>query len=82
MTMIDVTGVECEIGDVVTLIGRERAESLGGEPDSRSPIPDSHSSDRDLSLERVAWDAEMMSPYELLTGLRTRLTRIYLPEES
>jgi alanine racemase len=82
MTMIDVTGVECEIGDVVTLIGRERAESLGGEPDSRFPIPDSHSSDRDLSLERVAWDAEMMSPYELLTGLRTRLTRIYRSEES
>lgn len=34
------------------------------------------------SLERVAWDAEMMSPYELLTGLRARLTRIYRPEES
>ena len=82
MTMIDVTGIECEIGDVVTLIGGERDEDLEGGTDSRSPMPDSHSIDRALSVERVAWDAEMMSPYELLTGLRARLTRIYRPEES
>ncbi len=81
MTMIDVTGIECEIGDIVTLIGRETAERLGGERDSRFPIPDPGSTDHYLSLERVAWDAEMMSPYELLTGLRTRLPRIYRPEE-
>ncbi|HUF30431.1 MAG TPA: alanine racemase [Gemmatimonadaceae bacterium] len=36
----------------------------------------------ELSVERVAWDAEMMSPYELLTGLRARLTRIYLSDDS
>ena len=62
MTMIDVTTVDCAVGDVVTLIGRD--------------------GDAELSLERVAWDAEMMSPYEVLTGLRARLTRRYTDHES
>jgi alanine racemase len=62
MTMVDVTGVECAVGDVVTLIGRD--------------------GEAELSLERVAWDAEMMSPYEVLTGLRARLTRRYTGGES
>jgi hypothetical protein len=44
---------------------------------SRFPIPDSHSPYHDLSLESVAWDAEQMSPYELLTGLKARLPRRY-----
>jgi alanine racemase len=56
MTMIDVTTVRCQIGDVVTLIGR-----------SGSTL---------LSVERVADDAGM-SPYELLTGLRSRVERTY-----
>jgi alanine racemase len=56
MTMIDVTTVKCEVGDVVTLIGR-----------SGSTV---------LTVERVA-DAASMSPYELLTGLRSRAERIY-----
>jgi alanine racemase len=56
MTMIDVTTVRCEIGDVVTLIGR--------------------SEDTLLTVERVADDAAM-SPYELLTGLRSRVKRAY-----
>ena len=56
MTMIDVTAVPCEVGDVATLIGRE-GESL-------------------LTVERVADDAGM-SPYELLTGLRSRVERVY-----
>jgi alanine racemase len=56
MTMIDVTTVRCEVGDVVTLIGR--------------------SDNTVLTVERVADDASM-SPYELLTGLRSRVERTY-----
>jgi alanine racemase len=56
MTMIDVTTVRCEVGDVVTLIGRS-ANTL-------------------LTVERVADDASM-SPYELLTGLRSRVEKTY-----
>jgi alanine racemase len=57
MTMLDVTTIPCEIGDVATLIGR--------------------SDNTLLSVERVADDAKM-SPYELLTGLRSRADRVYV----
>jgi alanine racemase len=56
MTMIDVTTVRCEVGDIATLIGR--------------------AGDTVLTVERVADDAGM-SPYELLTGLRSRVERSY-----
>jgi len=56
MTMIDVTTVRCEVGDLATLIGR--------------------AGDTVLTVERVADDAGM-SPYELLTGLRSRVDRSY-----
>ncbi len=56
MTMIDVTTLPCEVGDVATLIGR--------------------SGNTLLTVERVA-DTAKMSPYELLTGLRSRAERIY-----
>jgi alanine racemase len=56
MTMIDVTTVRCEVGDVATLIGRAE--------------------DTVLTVERVA-DNAGMSPYELLTGLRSRVERTY-----
>jgi alanine racemase len=56
MTMIDVTTVKCEVGDVVTLIGR--------------------SGNTVLTVERVA-EAASMSPYELLTGLRSRVEKTY-----
>lgn len=56
MTMIDVTTVRCEVGDVATLIGR--------------------AGDTVLTVERVADDAGL-SPYELLTGLRSRVERTY-----
>jgi alanine racemase len=56
MTMLDVTDVECDIGDVATLIGRD--------------------GEAELDVETVARTADM-SPYELLTGLRGRLPRIY-----
>jgi alanine racemase len=57
MTMVDVTGVPCEIGDVVTLIGRDGAD--------------------ELDVGGVAGIADI-SPYELLTGLRSRVHRRYL----
>jgi alanine racemase len=57
MTMIDVTTVRCEVGDIATLIGR--------------------AGDTVLTVERVADDAGM-SPYELLTGLRSRVARSYI----
>jgi alanine racemase len=56
MTMIDVTTVRCEVGDIATLIGR--------------------AGDTVLTVERVADDAGI-SPYELLTGLRSRVERSY-----
>lgn len=61
MTMIDVTGVPCAIGDAATLIGADGAERL--------------------DVAEVAALAEM-SPYELLTGLRGRLPRRYIDEET
>ena len=56
MTMIDVTDKRCEVGDVVTLIGRD--------------------GDQLLRVSDVA-GAAGISPYELLTGLRARLPRVY-----
>ena len=56
MTMLDVTGVPCALGDVATLVGCDG----GGE----------------LTVEEVARTADL-SPYELLTGLRPRLARVY-----
>lgn len=56
MTMIDVTDHPCDVGDIVTLIGRDESELL-----------------------RVADVAQAggLSPYELLTGLRNRIPRVY-----
>ena len=59
MTMVDVTEIECEIGDVATLVGRDGAQLL--------------------DLVSVAERAGL-SPYELLTGLRGRLARVYLED--
>ena len=56
MTMIDVTDKRCEVGDVVTLIGRD--------------------GDQLLTVAEVASTAGI-SPYEMLTGLRSRLPRLY-----
>ena len=59
MTMIDVTGIPCELGDVATLIGGDASDGLH--------VPD------------VARMGDL-SPYELLTGLRCRLPRVYTGE--
>ncbi|MBC7789286.1 MAG: alanine racemase [Anaerolineae bacterium] len=66
MTMLDVTDVPCELGDVATLISSD-AEVRAGAAQTES-----HS----LDVEGVAREADV-SPYELLTGLRTRLPRVY-----
>lgn len=58
MTMVDVTDHRCEVGDVITLLGR----------DGQSLIRVS-----DLAA------ASQLSPYEILTGLRGRLPRLYIP---
>jgi alanine racemase len=59
MTLVDVTGYSCDVGDVVTLIGTDGRTTL--------------------SVEDVARDGGL-SPYELLTGLRQRLPRVYRRE--
>lgn len=56
MTMVDVTGVPCALGDVVTLMGRDRTQLVSAD---------------ELGA------ACGLSPYELLTGLRQRLPRVY-----
>lgn len=60
MTMLDVTGVECQVGDVATLLGRD--------------------GDALLDVNTVARTADM-SPYEVLTGLRQRLPRVYVERD-
>jgi alanine racemase len=56
MTMVDVTDKRCEVGDAVTLVGRD--------------------GDQLLTVADVS-GAAGISPYEMLTGLRSRLPRIY-----
>lgn len=57
MTMVDVTDIECELGDIVTLIGRDGPNLL--------------------TVESVA-AAGALSPYEMLTGFRSRIERRYV----
>ena len=57
MTMVDVTDIPCEVGDVVTLLGRD--------------------GDLVRDVESVARDADL-SPYEVLTGLKSRLPRRFV----
>lgn len=57
MTMLDVTGVSCEVGDVTTLAGVD--------------------GDDEITIVEMA-GAGGLSPYEVLTGLRQRLDRVYL----
>jgi alanine racemase len=61
MTMVDVTDVACEVGDVATLIGTD--------------------GDDTITVEDVAV-AGSLSPYEVLTGLRSRLPRRFVRSDS
>lgn len=65
MTMLDVTDVECRIGDLVTFLGREPNADRHGEC---------------IEVNDVARAAEL-SPYEILTGLNSRLPRRYMSRE-
>lgn len=56
LTMVDVTDVPCEVGDVATLIGADGDELVTAEDVGR---------------------ACGLSPYEILTGLRSRAPRSY-----
>jgi alanine racemase len=56
MTMLDVTDIPCEPGDVATVIGSSMNDCL--------------------TVADVATTADL-SPYELLTGLRGRMPRIW-----
>ena len=56
MTMLDVTDVDCHVGDRVTLLGESAGVAQGV-----------------VALAAAA----AISPYELLTGLRQRLPRLY-----
>jgi alanine racemase len=57
MTMLDVTDVPCEIGDIVTLIGSDGGNAI--------------------TVSDVA-KLGQLSPYEVLTSLRSRLPRRYI----
>lgn len=56
MTMFDVSEVRCNVGDIVTLIGRDANETI--------------------TVAQIGEWAEM-SPYEVLTGLKSRISRTY-----
>jgi len=58
MTMLDVTDVDCMVGETATFIGRA-----------------GDSSD-EITIGEVAGKASM-SPYEVLTGFRSRIERVY-----
>jgi len=61
MTMIDVTDIPCELGDVATLVGVDGGDGL--------------------TVAEVAAMAKL-SPYEVLTGLRSRLPRRYINDSA
>jgi alanine racemase len=66
MTMLDVTEVDCAVGDVATLLG---VEPPGREPHQAIDI-------------RAAARAAGLSVYEVLTGLKSRAPRVYLERAS
>ncbi len=74
MTLLDVTGIACEIGDIVTLLGRAAATVPVTEPTTVPPEPRPV-----VDLVGAARDAGL-SPYEVLTGLRVRLPRVYVDD--
>ncbi len=67
MTMLDVSDVACAVGDVVTLLGTPPAEGRAAGRGVAAGI--------DI---RAAARAAGLLPYEVLTGLRHRLRRVYL----
>jgi alanine racemase len=78
MTLLDVTGIACETGDIATLLGRAPATVpaplLAKRPPTVPLAPRPV-----VDLVGAAHDAGL-SPYELLTGLRLRLPRVYVDD--
>jgi alanine racemase len=71
MTMLDVTGVDCVVGDTATLLGADIAAPASGDPrEDRHPRAA-------IDLPTAARGAGLCT-YELLTGLRLRVPRVYL----
>jgi len=71
MTMLDVTGVDCAVGDVTTLLG------IGAAGSETGAAANTHQPRDAIDVNAAARDAGLCS-YELLTGLRLRLPRVYL----
>ena len=72
MTMLDVTDIECAVGDVVTLLGQEEAGL------DSSSTPGAHPSPRGSGDVASAARIAGLCAYELLTGFRLRLRRVYV----
>jgi alanine racemase len=71
MTMLDVTGLDCAIGDVATLLGVDRpAPGIGTAPSEGRPYDG-------VDLAGAARAAGLCA-YEVLTGLRERVPRVYV----
>jgi alanine racemase len=70
MTLLDVTGIACETGDIVTLLGRAPETVPITVPPEPRPVVDLVGAARDAGL----------SPYEVLTGMRLRLPRVYVDD--
>lgn len=83
MTMIDVTGIDCAIGDVATLLGPDSPDS-GRESQRPGGVAQRGDADGAAGASGAGIDmataarAAGLSPYEVLTGLRGRLPRVYL----
>jgi alanine racemase len=80
MTLLDVTGITCETGDIVTLLGRAAATVPATVP-ATEPMPVPPEPRPVVDLVGAARDAGL-SPYEVLTGLRLRLPRVYVDDAS
>ncbi len=74
MTLLDVTGIECQTGDIVTLLGPAAATAAAS---ARATLP--AMARPAIDLVDAARNAGL-SPYEVLTGLRLRLPRVYVDE--
>ena len=79
MTLLDVTGVACETGDIVTLLGRGPATHEGTTHEGTTHEGTTPEPGAVIDLVGASRDAGL-SPYELLTGLRLRLPRVYVDD--
>lgn len=78
LTMLDVTDAPCELGDVVTALGvpHKAAGEASLSASLAQPLATSALVPDLLTVDEVAASGDL-SPYELLTGWRLRLPRVY-----